>query len=93
MIILVAAVMLVSFVLYILTCFCTCCPCLYGFTRRFFKELLLTLILFNCFNFSFCAGLHFAYASHDDSLYLWGSLAAVAAILVPLMMTLVLQCT
>jgi hypothetical protein len=55
--------------------------------------LLLTLILFNCFNFAFSAGLHFAYASHDDPLYLWGTLAAVGALAIPLMMVLVLQCT
>jgi hypothetical protein len=87
---LVALVMVIAFVLYLCTYFCKQCPCLYKLTRRLFKELLLTLILFNCFNFAYCAGLHFSYADPQDSLYVMGTLAAICAILIPLMMVGVL---
>jgi hypothetical protein len=52
---------------------------------------LLTLILFNCFNFAYSVGIHFNYASHDDSLYLWGTLAAVATIVIPILMAVALM--
>jgi hypothetical protein len=56
------------------------------------KEVLLTLILFNCFNFAYSAGLHFKYASTDDSLYTFGTLAAVLALVLPVIMALGLMC-
>lgn len=93
MLILVAAVMVLAFVLYLLTYLCKNIPCLYGFARRMFKEVLLTLILFNCFNFAYSAGLHYTYADRSDSLYIWGTLAAVASMVVPFMMLFLLQCT
>jgi hypothetical protein len=66
MFLIVAAAIVVSFLLYLLTCFCSSSPCFYFFSRRLLKEVLLTLILFNCFNFAFCAGLHFTYADPAD---------------------------
>jgi len=93
MFMLVGLVMVISFVLYLLTCCLKSYTCLYGLTRRLLKELLLTLILFNCFNFAYCAGLHFSYADPNDSLYVLGTVAAICAILIPLMMIGALQCT
>jgi hypothetical protein len=58
-----------------------------------FKEVVLTLILFNCFNFAYCVGLHFAYAGKADYLYVWGTFAAVASLLIPFTMAVVLQCS
>lgn len=51
------------------------------------------MILFNCFNFSYSSGLHFAYADKSDSLYLLGTIAAVSTIVIPLMMIFIMQCT
>ena len=66
MFLIVAAVMVVSFLLYLLTFCCSKCPCLATLARRLFKEVLLTLTLFNCFNFAYCAGVHFSYADSAD---------------------------
>jgi len=93
MVMIVAGVMGLSFLLYLFTYCCQDSPWLYGLTRRLFKELLLTLILFNCFNFAYCAGLHLAYADPNDELYIWGTVAAAGSLVVPLMMVGVLQCT
>lgn len=77
----VSAILIVSAILYSFAfCFQKCAPCLWSFSRRAIKEVLLTLVLFNCFNFAYSAGLHFAYASREDSLYLLGTLAAVSSI-------------
>ena len=92
MLFIVFGVMIVAFVFYLTTYCCKdCAPSLYGISRRLFKEVLLTLILFNCFNFSYCAGLHFSYADKSDSLYLYGTIAAILTIVLPLMMVTVLQ--
>ena len=55
--------------------------------------MLLTLILFNCFNFTYSAGIHFTYAPEDDSLYQLGTLAAVLALIIPLIMAFALVFT
>ena len=52
--------------------------------------MLLTLILFNCLNFAYSAGIHFTYAPEDDSLYQLGTFAAVVAVVLPLVMALAL---
>jgi hypothetical protein len=57
------------------------------------KEVLLTVILFNCFNFAYSAGIHFNYAPTDDSLYTLGTIAAVLALVLPVLMALGLMCT
>lgn len=93
MLMITAAIVVISFLFYFLTCCCKSCTCLYSFSRRIFKELLLTIVLFNCFNFAYCVGLHFAYADRNDYLYFWGTLAAVASLVIPLMMVIILQCT
>jgi hypothetical protein len=54
---------------------------------------LLTLILFNCFNFAYSAGIHFSYAPEDDSLYEIGTFAAVMALVLPLIMAFALVFT
>ena len=56
------------------------------------KEVLLTLILFNCFNFAYSAGIHFQYNSPSDNLYIWGTVAAVASLVLPLLMGIGLAC-
>ena len=94
MLIVVYAIMLVAFVLYLLSYLVKkCSPTLFSLSKRIFKEVLLTLILFNCFNFSYSSGLHFAYADHNDSLYALGTLAAITTILIPLLIVFILQCT
>jgi hypothetical protein len=94
MLILVYIIILVAFVVYLLIYIIKkCAPTLFSISKRIFKEVLLTLILFNCFNFSYSSGLHFAYADHDDSLYALGTLAAITTIIIPLIMIAVLQFT
>jgi len=61
---------------------------IYNIARRMIKEVLLTLILFNCFNFAYSAGIHFSYASKDDPNYTLGSIAAVMSIVFPFAMIL-----
>jgi hypothetical protein len=63
MLIVVIFVILASFSMYAIAyCYKNCAPCVFRFTQRLLKEVLLTLILFNCLNFAYAAGLHFNYA-------------------------------
>lgn len=55
--------------------------------------MLLTLILFNCLNFAYSAGIHFRYAIPEDSLYLLGTLAAAATLVIPVLMAIGLSMT
>lgn len=88
---LVVGVIVVSFILFLLTyLFKKCAPTLHKVSKRLIKQVLLTLILFNCFNFAYSAGVHFNYASQSDSLYLWGTLSAIATIVIPVLMALAL---
>jgi hypothetical protein len=92
MLLLVLAVILVSFILFLCTYCCQgCAPSLHRVSKRLIKEVLLTLILFNCFNFAYSVGIHFNYASKTDSLYLSGTLAAVATLILPILMALALM--
>lgn len=93
MLMIVVIVIFVSTVMYLLTWICQkCAPCLHSISKRIIKEVLLTLILFNCFNFAYSAGLHFNYAPKDDSLYTAGTIAAVLALVIPLLMAIALMC-
>lgn len=93
MLAIVVLVIVISLLLYLLTCFCKkCAPSLHSISKRIIKEVLLTLILFNCFNFAYSAGIHFAYAPKDDSLYTAGTVAAVLSIVLPVLMALGLMC-
>ena len=88
----VISIIAVSFILFLCSYLCkNCAPLLYSISRRVFKEVVLTLILFNCYNFAYSVGLHFYYASPDDPLYVYGTLCAVLAILLPFMICLVLS--
>ncbi len=94
MLAIVVAVIIVAIFLYALTYCCrSCAPSLHKFAKRMLKEVLLTLILFNCFNFGYSAGIHFNYAPKDDSLYDAGTAAAVLALILPVLMALALMCT
>ena len=91
---LVVGIIVLSFVLYLVARICRqCVPCLHSFSQRIFKELLLTLILFNQLNFAYTAGIHFHYAPEADSLYTLGTLAAIASIIIPALMAAALMCT
>jgi hypothetical protein len=57
------------------------------------KEVVLTLILFNSYNFSYSAGLHFRYASTSDPLYILGTIAAVTTLILSFLMVLGLMVT
>lgn len=57
---------------------------------RIAKELLLTLILFNCYNFAYSVGIHYRYASSDDSLYALGTLTATLTLIFPIIMCIIL---
>jgi hypothetical protein len=70
-----------------------CSSSLYKISKRLIKEVLLTLILFNCLNFAYSAGIHFRYAIPEDNLYLLGTLAAVATLIIPIMMATALSMT
>jgi hypothetical protein len=94
MLFLVLAVMTVSLILYLSTYLCkNCAPSLYSISRRMIKEVLLTLILFNCFNFAYSAGLHFRYASPEDSLYVLGTVAAITTLILQVAMAIGLLVT
>jgi len=94
MFLVVMAIILVALLLYIASyCFKKCAPSCFSISRRLAKEVLLTLILFNCYNFAYSAGLHFYYATPSDSLYALGTVAAVATIIIPIAMAIALQCT
>ncbi len=89
MLILVVSIIFVSIVLYLITYFFkTCAQTLHSISKRLIKEVLLTLILFNCLNFAYSAGIHFRYATSDDSLYLLGTLAATATLIIPVLMAI-----
>jgi hypothetical protein len=49
------------------------------------------LILFNCLNFAYSAGIHFKYAIPEDSLYVLGTLAAIATLVIPVLMAIALS--
>jgi hypothetical protein len=94
MLAIVVVVITVAFFLLVLTYCCRgCAPTLHKYSKRVLKEVLLTLILFNCFNFAYSAGIHFAYAPSDDSLYGAGTAAAILALVLPVVMALALMCT
>jgi hypothetical protein len=83
--------MLFSFSLFIVMKLCKgCAPACYLFMSRLAKELLLTLILFNCFNFAYSAGIHYRYASTDDDLYTLGTLTATLTLIFPVIMCIIL---
>lgn len=87
------AALAISFFLFLLTFCCVCCPCLSSVAQLFLKELVLTLVLFNSFNFAYCSGLHFTFADKNDSLYTLGTVAAVVSLLLPLGIVIALQCS
>ena len=94
MLLIVVIVVLASLFLYALTYCCrSSAPSLHSVSKRIIKEVLLTLILFNCFNFAYSAGLHFNYDPHYDSLYTLGTVAAVLALVLPVVMAVALMCT
>jgi cytochrome bd-type quinol oxidase subunit 2 len=94
MLILVLAVIAVAFTLYIVTyIFKKCAETLHKVAKRMIKEVLLTLILFNCLNFAYSAGIHFRYAVPEDDLYLFGTLAAAATLVLPVLMAIGLSMT
>jgi hypothetical protein len=93
MLFLVGGVVGVAFVLYLLTfCFKNCAPTLHRVAKRLFKEVLLTLILFNILNFAYSAGIHFKYAPREDSLYGAGTAAAVLTLVLAVVMAIGLEC-
>ena len=94
MVLLVMAILVTGFVLYLVTlCFKSCCFCLYRVAQRLLKEVLLTLILFNSLNFAYTAGIHFKYAPKEDSLFVLGTIAAILTIILPIFMAFALECT
>jgi hypothetical protein len=94
MLFIVVLILLVSAILYLLSYCCKgCAPSLHSICKRIIKEVMLTLLLFNCYNFAYSAGIHFNYASKDDSLYTAGTIAAVLSIVLPILMALGLMCS
>lgn len=94
MLFIVVLVLLVSAILYSLTYCCKgCAPSLHSISKRIIKEVLLTLLLFNCYNFAYSAGIHFNYAPSDDSLYTAGTIAAILSLVLPILMALGLMCS
>lgn len=88
----VAVVIVAALFLYLLTfALKSYAPMLSEIAQRILKEVLLTLLLFNAFNFSYAAGIHFNYASHEDPLYIPSSCLAAAAVALPIIMALMLM--
>jgi hypothetical protein len=89
MLMVVIAVIAIAVILYIITyIFKDCAATLHRVAKRLIKEVLLTLILFNCLNFAYSAGVHFRYAVPEDDLYLFGTLAAAATLVLPVLMAI-----
>lgn len=85
----VIVVIIVALFLYSLTFLCAnCSPKFHSISTRLLKEVLLTLILFNCLNFAYSAGLHFRYASREDSLFVLGTIAAIATLIILVLMAI-----
>ena len=55
------------------------------------KEVMITFLLFNCYNIAFSAGIHWRYASPDDDLYILSSLSLYCALTLALIGILSLQ--
>ena len=54
--------------------------------KHMLKEVLLTLILFNSLNIAYSVGLHFTYADSSQNLYIPGTLLALVAIAIPIVL-------
>lgn len=68
----------VSVVLVVLTSFL---PVLGRFSYFLIKEVFITIFIFNCFNISFSAGLHFRYANAQNTPnYTISTMAAIVAL-------------
>ena len=94
MFLLVVTIIFIAFFLFIFARICrSCCTCFYKLSERIFKEVVLTLILFNQLNFAYSAGIHFKYAPASDPLYVLGTLAAIATMVLQLLMVLLLECS
>lgn len=63
-------------------------PTLYKIGKRMFKEVLLTLIMFNCFNIAYSAGIHFTYNTPDQPLHQAGTVAAVLSLMIIMAMVI-----
>jgi hypothetical protein len=55
---------------------------------NFLKQGLITLILFNAFNISFCAGLHWKYADPTDQYYIVSTIAMIISLALMIIATL-----
>jgi hypothetical protein len=90
MFLVVAAVIVVAFVMYVISRLCQSCTTFTKVTKRLSKEVLLTLILFNMLNFAYSAGLHFRYAPKEDHLYFMGTIVAICTLVIPVVMAVAL---
>jgi hypothetical protein len=68
-------------------------PKLHSFSSFFLKQGLITVILFNCFNISFSAGIHWKYAKPTDSYYILSWMILVASAVLIAVSTTVMQLT
>ena len=67
-------------------------PILATINRFFFQQIFITLFLFNSFNIAFSAGLHFKYATAENTrLYIPSTITAVLGIVVYLIALIMLQ--
>ena len=58
---------------------------------RLLKEGFLTLILFNCFNVAFSAGIHWKYAQPEDEFYVLSSFGLYFSLCIMLLVVFLLQ--
>ena len=85
-------IMLIIFYLYVITTFITVILSknrknklkknIYQTVIKLFKQGLVTLVIFNCYNISFSTATHFTYAKKtEDKFYIVGSFAAIITFL------------
>jgi hypothetical protein len=65
MVLLMLAFLLIGLVLF-LAAYCLRDPKIQNYSSLILRQVLVTLILFNCFNISFSAGIHWKYAKTTD---------------------------
>lgn len=66
---------------------------LFAMSLRALKEGMITLIVFNCFNFAFSAGVHWKYSSMQDSHYVLGSFFNIVTFIAILAAIIAMQIT
>jgi hypothetical protein len=83
MVILMFGFIFLSLVVYVIS-ICIHTKKLKHYASILLKQGSITLVLFNCFNVSFSAGIHWKHAEHTDSYYVLSSVMLIASVILML---------